>query len=82
VIAVGSRWSLFWKAPHRLEATVTSLEADHVVAQVDHRCGFACALKAMSNTIPIEGELRYTYADFAKLFVPMADDAIALPSSK
>ena len=79
MISIGSRWSLAWKHPHRLEATVTALEPDYIVCEVDHRCGFACYLKA-SKTTPIEGEMRYTYADFAKLFVRMNPDAIALPA--
>lgn len=82
MIAVGSRWSLAWKHPHRLEATVTALEQDHVVAEVDHRCGFSCYLMGKRVTLPIEGTMRYRYADFSALFVPMADDAIALPSGK
>jgi hypothetical protein len=80
MISVGSRYSLAWKHPHRLEATVTALEPDHVLAQVDHRCGFACYLQQARGTLPIEGEMRYRYADFALLFVPMAEDAIALPA--
>jgi hypothetical protein len=80
MIAVGTRWSLAWRHPHRLEAVVTALEPDHVLCEVDHRCGFACYLKGMRGALPIEGPMRYKYDDFAKLFVPMAEDAIALPA--
>lgn len=79
MIAVGSRWSLAWRHPHRLEAVVTALTQDEVVCQVDHRCGFHCYLHHMRATLPIDGEMRYRYADFALLFQPMAADAIPLP---
>jgi hypothetical protein len=77
---IGERYSLAWKHPHRLEATIVALESDHVVCEVDHRCGFACHLKAMKNTLPIEGRMIYRYDDFAKLFVQMNTDAIPLPA--
>jgi hypothetical protein len=77
---VGERYSLAWKHPHRLEATIIALEADHVVCKVDHRCSFACYLAGMKNTLPIEGRLPFTYHDFDKLFLPLNADAIALPA--
>lgn len=36
----------------------------------------------MRGTLPIEGRVRYRYDDFATLFVPMAEDALALPPAQ
>lgn len=75
MIVVGSRWSLAWRYRHRVEVTVLALEADHVVTDAVHRCGFSCDVGKM-----LGGEMRYTYPDFAKLFVPLNPDAVALPA--
>ena len=77
---VGERYSLAGKHPHRLEATITALERDYVICEVDHRCGFACYLKGMKNTLPMDGTQRYRYPDFAALFVRIPDGTIALPA--
>ena len=76
---IGERYALVWKHPHRLEATIIDLEPDGVVCEVDHRCGFACYLKQMPSTLPIQGTMRYRYGDFAKLFVLIPDGSIPLP---
>lgn len=81
MIAVGSRWALAWRHPHRIEATVIALEAEYVVADVVHRCPPTCELLQMRATLPIEGRLRYTYAAFDRLFERMAEGAIALPGA-
>ena len=78
MIRLGSRWSLAWKLPHRIECEVTALEQDRVVVQATHRCPPTCAILQMRATLPIKGEMRYSYADFGLLFVEMAEDAIAL----
>lgn len=80
MIQIGSRWTLKWRHPHRLEAVVTALEPNYVVCEVDHRCPFSCYLQGMRNTLPMEGTMRYSYGDFAELFVPLNADAIALPA--
>lgn len=81
MIRLGSRWSLAWKHPHRIEATIVALEESAVLCAVVHRCGPECELLQMRATLPIEGEVRYRYADFARIFVPMAE-AIALPGGQ
>lgn len=80
MIQVGSRWTLAWKMPHRIEATITDLERDYVVVDAVHRCPPTCRLLQMRATLPIEGLMRYTYGDFAALFLPLNADAIALPA--
>lgn len=79
---VGEKYTLFWKAPHRIECEIIELKPDYVVVNADHRCGFSCQIKAMKNTLSIEGEMHYTYGDFEKLFLPLNVDAIALPPAK
>lgn len=74
---IGRKFSLRWKYPHRVEVTVLALETDYLLCDVLHRCGFGCALGKM-----IGGETRYRYDDFATLFQPMAEDAIALPGAR
>lgn len=74
---IGRRFSLRWKYRHRIEATVAALEADYLVCDVTHRCGFGCELSSMKS-LGLNGEVRYRYDDFAMLFQPMAEDAIAL----
>ena len=76
----GERYTLAWKLPHRIECEIVELERDYVVVQALHRCPFTCYLIQMRKTLPIEGRLRYTYYDFAKLFVRLNPDAIALPA--
>lgn len=75
---IGQRFSLAWKAPHRIEATITSFEPDYVVVHADHRCPITCKIQQMRGTLAIHGELRFRYADFTQLFLPLNDDAIAL----
>lgn len=77
-ITVGSRWALAWKHPHRIEATIVAFEQDVLIAEVDHRCPITCYLQQMRTTLPLHGMVRYTYREFAKMFVPMVEDAIAL----
>lgn len=80
MISVGSRWTLAWKLPHRIECEVLELGPDGVIVEAKHRCGFDCYLQQMRTTLPIEGRLRYHYDDFAKLFQRMSD-GIALAGS-
>lgn len=76
---IGQRFSLAWKAPHRIEATITSFEPDYVVVHADHRClPHRCKLQGLRESLAIHGEMRFRYADFAQLFLPLNDDAIAL----
>lgn len=78
---LGERYSLAWKAPHRIEATITAFEPDYVVVNADHRCPpTRCKLQGLRDALPIHGELRFRYADFAQLFLPLNADAIALPA--
>lgn len=70
---IGRKFSLRWKYRHRVEATVLALETDYILTDAIHRCGFGCELGKM-----IGGETRYRYDDFAMLFQPMAENAIAL----
>ena len=79
---VGQKFSLRWKHPHRIEATITELRQNDLVAEVDHRCPPSCFLQASRSTLPIHGTLVYRYEDFANLFQPMAEDALALPGGK
>lgn len=79
-VNVGQRYTLVWKAPHRIEATITDLERDYVVVEATHRCPATCAILQMRATIPIEGEMRFRYPDFSELFLPLNDDGIALPA--
>lgn len=79
---IGERYALAWKLPHRIEATVVALEPDHVVVESVHRCPVTCRILQMRQTLPIEGELRFKYADFGLLFVRIPDGAIALTTSK
>ena len=76
---VGERYSLFWKAPHRIECEVIALEQDRVLVESVHRCPPTCGLLQMRATLPIEGRMAYRYDDFAKLFVRMSD-GIPLPA--
>jgi hypothetical protein len=76
---IGERYSLHWKHPHRIEAVITALDPAHVVAEATHRCDPPCDLLAMKQQLPLEGVIRYKYADFAQIFQPMAQDALALP---
>jgi len=77
---VGEKYTLVWKAPHRIEATITDLERDYVVVEANHRCPVTCTLLQMRATLPIEGAMRFRYQDFAQLFLPLNADAIALPA--
>lgn len=77
---VGQRFSLAWKHPHRIEATITGFEPDYVVVEAEHRCPATCKVQQMRTTLPIYGEMRFRYADFAELFLPLNVDAIALPA--
>lgn len=77
MIVIGSRWSLRWRYPHRIEAVIMMLEADYIVCDTLHRCGFGCELSHMKS-LGLSGEMKYGYADFHTLFQPMAVDAIAL----
>lgn len=76
---VGERYTLFWKAPHRIECEIISLEHDGVKVEAVHRCPITCYLVQMRQTLPLEGPLTFSYADFTKLFLPLNRDAIALP---
>ncbi len=75
---VGERYSLAWKHPHRIECEIVALERDHVVVDAVHRCPPTCGILQMRATLPIEGRMRYGYPDFAKLFIRLNPDAIAL----
>ena len=77
---VGERYTLAWRHPHRVDATIIALEADYIVADVDHRCPITCEMQQMRATLPMHGRFKYAYDDFAKLFVPLNPDAIALPA--
>ena len=78
MIPVGSKWSLRWRFPHRVEVVVVvALEADFIACDTDHRCGFGCDVGKM-----LGGEMRYRYDEFPVLFQPMAEDAIALSGGK
>lgn len=79
---VGDRYSLAWKHPHRIEATIVALGERFVECDVEHRCGIECEIKQRKATLPIEGRMTYLYHEFADMFVPMAQDAIALPSGQ
>ena len=78
---IGDRFSLRLALPHRVEATIVSADEHTVVAECVHRCDPPCYLLSMRETLPIEGRIRYRYDDFARLFMPMAENALALPSS-
>lgn len=83
MIQTGQKYALRWQFPHRIDATVVALEQAEVVCEVTHRCDpMRCYLAQMRRSLPIDGELRYRYPDFAKLFEPMAEDAIALPGGR
>jgi hypothetical protein len=77
---VGQRFTLAWKHPHRVECEIVALESDAVVVESVHRCPPTCYLQQKRTTLPLEGEKRFTYRDFAALFVPLNADAIALPA--
>jgi hypothetical protein len=66
--------------PHRVECEIIALENGYVCVDAVHRCPPTCQLLQMSATLPIEGALRFTYGDFAALFLPLNADAIALPA--
>lgn len=74
---IGRKFSLKWRYRHRVEATVLALEADYILCDSLHRCGFACDIGKM-----LGGETRYRYDDFATMFLPMAEDAIALSGGR
>lgn len=77
---VGEKYTLAWKMPHRIECEIVAFEPDYVVFEAQHRCApTKCKLQAMRTTLPIHGEMRFRYDDFAKLFVQLNADAIALP---
>lgn len=81
---VGDRFSLGWKHPHLLEATVLELQRDRVLCEVVHRCPLQCFMWEFRNTMPMSGQQRLRYDDLGnpKLWVPMAPaDAVALPGS-
>jgi hypothetical protein len=79
-VNIGGRYTLRWSAPHRIECTIVGLENDYVVVDATHRCPATCKILQMRATLPIEGEMRFRYADFAELFLPLNDDPIALPA--
>lgn len=79
MIQVGQTFSLGFQLAHRIEATVIELRDQDVVAECVHRCvPTSCYLQAERTTLPLHGTIKYPYDFFAKYFVPMADDAIAL----
>ena len=78
-VNIGERYSLFWKAPHRVEVEIIALEQDRVLVEAVHRCPVTCYLLQMRQTLPIEGLLQFRYQDFDKLFVRMSD-GIPLPA--
>lgn len=77
---IGEKYTLIWKAPHRLECEIVALENGYVLVDAVHRCPPTCKLLQMRATLPIEGLMRYTYGDFAQLFLPLNANAIALPA--
>ena len=77
---VGERYALAWKAPHRIECEIVELGADTVTVEAVHRCPVTCYLLQMRATLPIEGRLRFRYADFASLFLKLNTDAVPLPA--
>lgn len=77
---IGEQFTLAWKMPHRIEAVIVELERDYVVVEAVHRCPVTCKILQMRATLPIEGTMRFRYADFAELFLPLNVDAIALPA--
>ena len=79
---VGQCFSLKWKHPHRLEARIMELRENDLVCDVDHRCPPTCELQQMRTNLPLHGILVYRYDDFAQMFQPMAEDALALPPAK
>jgi hypothetical protein len=79
-IHVGDKYTLAWKLPHRVECEIIELQCDYVIVEAVHRCPITCYLVQMRQTLPIEGRMRYRYPDFAKLFLPLNADAIALPA--
>ena len=70
---IGKWFSLRWEFPHRVEVIVLALEADYILCESTHRCGFGCDIGKM-----LGGETRYRYNDFAEMFQRMAEDAIPL----
>lgn len=79
-VNVGERFSLAWKHPHRIEATIVELGPDRVLVESVHRCPPTCYVLQMRATLPIEGRMAFRYEDFDKLFQPMNTQAIALPA--
>lgn len=77
---MGETFTLAWKHPHRIECVITALEPDVVVVDAVHRCPMTCKILQMRQTLPLEGTMRFAYRDFAKLFLPLNADAIALPA--
>jgi hypothetical protein len=77
-VNIGEKYTLIWKAPHRIECEIVALEKDYVCAVAVHRCPPTCVILQMRQTIPIEGEMRFRYQDFASLFLPLNADAIAI----
>lgn len=77
---IGEKYTLAWKMPHRVECEIIALENGYVCVDAVHRCPATCYLLQMRKTLPIEGVMRYTYGDFAQLFLPLNNAAIALPA--
>lgn len=83
MIAVGQTWSMRWSMPHRLEVTIIELQQDVIVCETVHRCKpMDCMLQTMRKTLPIHGRMKYEYRDFARWFLPINRDAIALPAAR
>ena len=79
---VGDRYSLAWKHPHRIEATIIRVDDATVVANVDHRCeDGVCYLSVLMAALPIHGLISYKRREFEALFQPMCD-APALPPAE
>lgn len=79
-VNIGEKFTLAWKHPHRIECEIVALENGYVCVEAVHRCPVTCKIIQMRETLPIEGVMRFTYGDFAELFVPLNADAIALPA--
>lgn len=78
-IAPGQRYTTALKVPHRIDAVVVGLHDDYVAVDADHRCQPYCfLLRDHAATLTLSGRRVFSYRDFSKDFVFVADGAIAL----
>lgn len=79
-VNVGERYSLAWRYGHRIEATIVDVQSNTIVADCDHRCAPDCyLLRDYPSSLMLSGRRTFLPREFAEQFVPMAEDALALP---